>query len=132
MFNLGIVLLLVAAVLWLLMGVKYLSREMFMPYHAAVVGRSRSDLEGGTQAVMPGMLRVIGGGFASLVWRCYGSVLRCIRAPTGPLRAILSISTTALSPLLYVTLTLRSIQPAAAKTPVRECVGGLVLTVAGV
>jgi hypothetical protein len=131
MFNLGIVLLLFAAVLWLVMGVKYWRRTTFMTYQAAVVGKSWSELDSGTQAVMLGMLRVIGGGFAgiglALLWLCLALYQGAHWAPW----AILSISATTLGPLLYVTLTLRSVQPAA-NPPVREIVGGAVLTVAGV
>jgi hypothetical protein len=44
-------------------GLLYLGTPKFMPYHAAAIGLSWSELSSGTQALILALLRVAGGGY---------------------------------------------------------------------
>ncbi|HEY2337940.1 MAG TPA: hypothetical protein VGI18_11300, partial [Burkholderiales bacterium] len=64
--------LVLAAVLALAFGARYVSTKTFMPYHAAVLGKSWPVLEPRLQIIILGMLKVAGGGRlgfgVSLLW----------------------------------------------------------------
>src|SRR4051794_8964573 len=108
--SLALLPLVLVALAGLLFGARYMQRDSFLPYHATVAGKPWSEFEPGVQVVILGMLRAIGGGFATLgmtlLWLClalHG------RAPWAPF-AILTISAIALGPMLYVALKLRTFQ----------------------
>jgi hypothetical protein len=120
---------LLAALVSIFFGVRYLLTNEFMPYHAAVAGKSWSQLELGVRTAMLGMLKIVGGGFIT-----YGLALLWLLTPLyhGELWApwaVLSITATALVPTLYVTVTLRRFEPKA-KTPVVPTVIVLALVLA--
>jgi uncharacterized protein YjeT (DUF2065 family) len=131
MLNLALVPLLLVALAVILFGVRYMRREAFLPYHAAVAGKSWSELDAGVQRIVLGMLRIIGGGFAtfgvSLLWLCFALHEGVRWAPW----AILTVSATVLVPMLYVAIQLRSFRPDA-QTPVRPTLVMMALIVLGV
>ena len=131
MLDLALAPLLIAAFAITLFGVRYMRRQAFLPYHGAVAGKSWSELDPGIQAVILGMLKIIGGGFitlgVSLLWLCFALHEGVRWAPW----AILTISGVALVPMLYVALALRSFQ-ADAETPVMPTVVLMALIVVGV
>ena len=131
MLNLALVPLFIVALAVIVFGVRYMRRDSFMPYHAAVAGKSWSELDAGVQRVVLGMLRIIGGGFATLgvtlLWLCFALHEGARWAPW----AILTVSATALVPMLYVAIQLRSFRPDA-QTPVRPTLVMMALIVLGV
>lgn len=131
MLNLALVPLLLVALASLVFGVRYMRRDAFLLYHATVAGKSWSQLDRGVQVIILGMLRIIGGGFATLgvtiVWLCFALHEGVRWAPW----AILTISAVALGPMLYVALKLRAFEPAA-KTSVVPILAMMVLIVVGV
>ena len=74
MLNLALAAVLLVALAGIVFGVRYMRREAFLPYHAAVAGKSWAGLDPGVQVVILGMLKIIGGGFATLgvtlLWLC--------------------------------------------------------------
>jgi len=67
-----IALLIVFAAAVMSVGVRYLLAPEFMPYHAEVVGKSWSQLDPRIQAIILGLLKIVGAGFfacgVSLFW----------------------------------------------------------------
>jgi hypothetical protein len=56
----------VAALLALAVGVRYLLRREFMPYHATAAGAAWSDLAPGLRVLILALIRGVGGGFLAL------------------------------------------------------------------
>ncbi len=131
MLDLALTAVLLVALAGIVFGVRYMRRDAFLPYHAAVAGKSWSELDPGVQIIILGMLKTIGGGFATLgvtlLWLCFALYGSARWAPW----AILTISAAALGPMLYVAIKLRSFRPEA-QTPVRPTVAMMVLIVVGV
>ncbi|SRR5258708_969946 len=131
MLNLALAAVLLVALAGIVFGVRYMRRDAFLPYHAAVAGKSWAELDPGVQVIILGMLRIIGGGFATLgvtlLWLCFALHEGVHWAPW----AILTISAAALVPMLYVAIKLRSFRPDA-QTPVRPTLAMMVLIVVGV
>ena len=131
MLNLALAAVLLVAFGAILFGVRYMRREAYLPYHAAVAGKSFSELDPGIQVIILGMLKIIGGGFATLgvalLWLCFALHEGARWAPW----AILTISAVALGPMLYVAITLRTFRPDA-QTPVRPTLAMMVLILVGV
>jgi hypothetical protein len=131
MLNLALAAVLLVAFAGIVFGVRYMRRDAFLPYHAAVAGRSWAELDPGVQVVILGMLRIIGGGFVTLgvtlLWLCLALHEGARWAPW----AILTISAAALGPMLHVAIKLRSFRPDA-QTPVRPTLAMVVLIVFGV
>ncbi|MGD2046386.1 MAG: hypothetical protein PVJ80_06330 [Gemmatimonadota bacterium] len=50
----------------LVLGAIYWSRDSFMPYHAAALGRDWGELEPATQALLKALMEVAGGGWLAL------------------------------------------------------------------
>ena len=106
-----------SAAIALLFGLRYLLTRAFMPYHAQVAGRAWEQLEPGLQAIILGMLRIVGGGFLAAGLVTFWLLLPMSQGQRwAPWAALTVVLATAL-PSLYVTLWLRRIQPAA-RTPV--------------
>jgi hypothetical protein len=126
----AIVLLAIAVVLGLVIGTRYLFAAEFMPYQAAVLGKSWAELDPRLQAVILAMLRVVGGGFVGLAlaiaWLCWPLYHGARWAPW----AIITIAAVMLAPALYSTLALRRVEPAA-KTPLLPTVIAMALIAAG-
>jgi hypothetical protein len=119
-----------AGLIAILFGIKYSLAREFMPYHATVAGRSWDQLEPGVQAIILGMYRIMGGGFIT-----YGAALLWLLKPMDDLErwaplAALTITVTALVPVLFVTLWLRHVQPAA-RTPFMPAAVVFILAVTG-
>ena len=83
MLNLALAAVLLVALGGIVFGVRYMRREAFLPYHAEVAGKSWEEIDPGIQVVILGMLRIIGGGFATLGVTLLGCVLRFAAARTG-------------------------------------------------
>jgi hypothetical protein len=131
MAKIPLILLLLAALLPLAFGFRYLRTREFMPYHAAAASTNWDELGLGVQTIILGMLRIVGGGLIS-----YGIALLWLLLPLGrgepwAVWAILTISLAWIGPTLYVTLMLRKFQPKA-NTPVVPTLACLVLVLAGV
>ena len=131
MLNLALAAVLLVALGGILFGVRYMRREAYLPYHAAVAGKSWNELDPGVQVIILGMLKIVGAGFATLgvtlLWLCFALHEGARWAPW----AILTISAVELGPMLYVAMRLRAFRPDA-QTPVRPTLAMMVLIVAGV
>jgi hypothetical protein len=131
MHNLALAAVLLVALGGIVFGVRYMRREAFLPYHAEVAGKSWEEIDPGIQVVILGMLKIIGGGFATLgvtlLWLCLALRGGAHWAPW----AILTISAVALVPMLYVAVKLRAFRPDA-HTPVRPVLAMMLLIVVGV
>jgi len=115
--KLPLVPLLLAALVSIFFGIRYLLTKEFMPYHAVVSGKSWSQLELGVQTAILGMLKILGGGFITYGLALLWLLLPLNRGELWATWAALSITATTLVPTLYVTIMLRRFQPKA-KTPV--------------
>ena len=124
----ALVSLVLAAVLALGFGARYVLTKAFMPYHAAVLGKSWSVLEPRLQIIILGMLKVAGGGLLgyglSLLWL----LLPLQRGEVWAAWAALAVSLAVVGPILYVVVSLRRIEPSA-KTPVVPVLVVLVLVI---
>jgi hypothetical protein len=131
MLNLALAAVLLVALGAILFGVRYMRREAYLPYHAAVAGKSFSELDPGVQVVILGMLKIIGGGFATLgvalLWLCFALHEGARWAPW----AIPTVSAAALGPMLHVAVKLRTFRPGA-QTPVGPTLAMMTLIVIGV
>jgi hypothetical protein len=124
------VLLALAAAISILFGVRYYLAREFMPYHAIVAGRTWLELDAGVRTIILGMLKIVGGGFAG-----YGVALLWLLIPLRQAQAwapwaVLTVTAAVLLPVLYVTVWLRRVEPAA-KTPILPAVVVLALAVVG-
>ena len=131
MLNLALAAVLLVALAGIVFGVRYMRRDAFMPYHAAVAGTSWAELDPGVQAVILGMLKVIGGGFVTLGVTLLWLSLALHEGARWAPWAILTISAAALGPMLYAAIGLRAFRPDA-QTPVRPTLAMIVLIVVGV
>jgi hypothetical protein len=117
-----------AALLALAFGARYVLTKAFMPYHAAVLGKSWPALEPRLQGIILGMLKVAGGGLLgyglSLLWL----LLPLQRGEVWAAWAALTISLAVVGPILYVVVSLRRIEPSA-KTPIVPTLVVLVLVI---
>jgi hypothetical protein len=130
MSTLPLALLAMAGLISIFFGIRYFRAREFMPYHAVVAGKPWAELEPGVQAIILGMLKIIGGGFTA-----YGLALLWLLLPLSARQpwarwAALTITAASLLPTLYVTVALGRFAPAA-RTPVLPAVVVLALAVAG-
>ena len=109
--------MLLAALVSVFFGIRYLLTKEFMPYHAAVSGKAWSQLELGTQTAILGMLKIAGGGFITYGLALLWLLLPLNRGEFWAAWAVLSISAATLGPTLHVTIMLRRFEPRA-RTPV--------------
>jgi len=126
-----LILLLLAALLAIYFGVRYLSTQEFMPYHAVVSGKSWAQLEPGVQTIILGMLTIIGGGFISFGAAVLWLFVPLHRGDGWSRWALLTITAASIVPTLYVTVALRRYAPQA-DTPVGPAALVLALMVVGV
>ena len=80
MLYFAVALLLLVVILGLVLGLKYLLATSFTTYHAQVVGKPWEQLEPRVQAIIVGMLRVIGGAFLG----CMPGALPTTASMTSP------------------------------------------------
>ena len=129
MIGLELALVVVAALISIAFGIRYIVSSQYMPYHAVVAGRSWSELEPGIQTVIRGLFKVAAAGFlgfgVSLLWLLIPLHSRAAWAPW----AVLSITVVSVAPTLHVTLWLRRHAPSA-RTPVIPAAGVLAIGVA--
>jgi hypothetical protein len=125
------VLLLLAALLAIYFGVRYLGTQEFMPYHAVVAGKSWAQLEPGVQTIILGMLTIIGGGFISYGCAVLWLFVPLNRGEAWSRWAILTLTAASIVPTLYVTIALRRFAPQA-ETPVAPAALVLALMIIGV
>lgn len=122
----ALVSLLLASVLALVFGARYVLTRTFMPYHAAVLAKSWPVLEPRLQIIILGMLKVAGGGLLgyglSLLWL----LLPLQRGEAWAAWAALTVSLAVVGPILYVVVWLRRIEPRA-RTPIVPTLVVLVL-----
>lgn len=128
--TLPLALLSLAALLSVFFGVRYSLAKEFMPYHAVVAGQLWSQLSTGLQTVIRGMLRIIGGGLTTYGLALLWLLLPLSRHESWASWAALSITLVAVTPTLFVTITLRRFEPLA-RTPVIPAAIVLVLAVVG-
>jgi hypothetical protein len=123
--------LLLAALVSVFFGIRYLLSREYMPYHAVVTGKPWSQLEPGVQTAILGMLRIVGGGILAYGLALLWLLLPLNRGEPWAAWAALTISAAILVPTLYVTVMLRRFQPKA-KTPIIPTAIVLALVLAGV
>jgi hypothetical protein len=130
MLKLSSIPILLAALVLIAFGVRYLFTRQFMGYHAAVTGKSWPDIDLRMQIAILGMLRICGAGFLT-----YGIVLLWLLLPLSrgeswAAWATLSSAVIMLVPILYITIWLRRFEPKA-RTPVLAPLVVLLLVLAG-
>lgn len=125
------VLLLLAALLAIFFGIRDLTSQEFMPYHAVVAGKPWAQLEPGVQIIILGMLTIIGGGFISYGCGVLWLFLPLNRGEAWARWAILTLTAASIVPTLYVTVMLRRFAPQA-ETPVGPAALVLALILIGV
>jgi hypothetical protein len=126
-----LLLLLLAALLPMAFGIRYLRTKAFMPYHAVVAGTSWAELGPGVQTIVLGMLRIVGGGLLTYGIALLWLLLPLSRGEPWAVWAILTISAATIGPTLYVTIMLRKFQPKA-NTPIVPTLVSLALVLAGI
>lgn len=131
MLKLSLVPLLLAALVSVFFGIRYLLTREYMPYHAVVTGKAWSQLEPGVQTAIRGMLRIVGGGILAYGLALLWLLLPLNRGEPWAAWAALTISAAILLPTLYVTVMLRRFQPNA-KTPIVPTAVVIALVLAGV
>lgn len=122
----ALVALVLAALLALVFGARYVLTKAFMPYHGAVLGKSWAVLEPRLQIIILGMLRVAGGGLlgygVALLWL----LLPLQRGEVWAAWAALTVTLAVVAPILYVVVSLRRIEPSAG-TPIGPTLAVLAL-----
>jgi hypothetical protein len=86
----------------------YLFRAEFMPYHAAAVGKSWTELDGSMRILILGFLRVVGGGWlATFLALAILLFIPFRRGEVWARWAILLVGSAAAGPTLYATLLIK-------------------------
>jgi hypothetical protein len=121
MKTLAIVLLAVAALGAVAFGTQYLTASEFTPVHAYIAGKSWQQVEPHMQALILGMIKVMGAGYlgggAALLCLAY----RVAKGDRWPMWGAPLIAGAVWGPTLYVTLWMREVRPGA-ETPVAAIV----------
>lgn len=131
MRKIGLALLLLAGIASIAAGIRYFIADEFMPYHAIVAGRAWSQIEPGTQTIVLGMLKIVGGGFLSCGVALLWLYVPLRRDEAWARWAALSIAAAVWLPTQYVTLVLKS-AATAAQPPIIPTAVILVLVIAAV
>jgi hypothetical protein len=122
----GLALLLLAGIASLGAGIRYLFASEFMAYHAIVAGKSWSQIEPGTQTIVLGMLKIVGGGFLSCGVALLWLFVPLRREEAWARWAALSIASAMWIPTQYVTFVLKG-AAASAQPPIIPTAAILVL-----
>ena len=117
MLKLAIVLILLVSATSVAFGLRYLLTKEYMPYHAQVSQSSWAEIPTRLQAVILGMLKVVAAGLIALGIAVGWLTLPLSRGESWATWAILSVVLVNGLITIYVTVTLRKIEPTA-KTPV--------------
>ena len=115
--KISIVLIVLAGIFCVIGGFKYLIASEFTTYHAAVVGKTWSQIDPGIQAIIFGMLKIIGSGFMATGLSLLFLIIPILKNERWAFWAVLIITLMHWVPVQYVTIYLRSISPDA-QTPV--------------
>jgi hypothetical protein len=121
---------LVAAILSIGASLRYLTATEFMPYHAVVSGQVWSALSSGTQTIIVGMLRIIGGGFLGCGIALAALSFGIAKGQRWASWASLMTGCAVWIPTLLVTLMLKSAAPSA-QPPIVPSAAILALVVLG-
>ncbi len=113
MRKLGLGLLLLAGVISIGAGTRYLFASEFMPYHAVVAGKTWSQLDPGVQIIILGMLKILGAGFAACGVALLWLLVPLGRNETWARWAALTVAATVWIPTQYVTFVLKAAAPLA-------------------
>lgn len=117
MRRLALVLMVIAAVGAIGTGIRYALAPEFMPYHAVLAGKPWGQLDPGVQAIVLGMMKIMGAGFAAFGVALLAFAWGGVHGERWPALAA-AVSTLVIgAPTLYVTLFLRTVNPRA-ETPV--------------
>ncbi len=93
----------------MIFGIIYLVRSQFMPYHQEALGKPWEELDHRLQAILLGLMRVVGGGFLATGLSVAILLLIPFRAgETWSRIAIPSIGLVFALPTLYATIFIRS------------------------
>jgi hypothetical protein len=130
MRKLALALIVLAAVGAAAVGARYSMATEFMPYHAVVAGKSWSQLEPGVQAIVLGMLRILGASFIAFAIALLAFAWGGWRGDRWPAVGAALSGLVLAVPTLYVTLHLRTLNPRA-ETPVGLTAILLALILAG-
>ena len=117
MLKFAIVLILLVSATSVAFGLRYLLTKEYMPYHAQVSQSSWAEIPTRLQAVILGMLKVVAAGLIALGIALGWLTLPLSRGESWATWAILSVVLVNGLITIYVTVTLRKIEPTA-KTPV--------------
>ena len=117
MLKLAIILILLVSATSVAFGLRYLLTKEYMPYHAQVSQSSWAEIPTRLQAVILGMLKVVAAGLIALGIALGWLTLPLSRGESWATWAILSVVLVNGLITIYVTVTLRKIEPTA-KTPV--------------
>jgi hypothetical protein len=117
MRKLYLLLIFVAGVAAIGTGFRYMLTSEFMPYHSEAVGKDWSALEPGVQAIVLGLLRIVGGAFIAFGITALWMLVPLKAGVRYSRLALLTITISLWGPTLYVTLAVRAFAPNA-QTPV--------------
>jgi hypothetical protein len=126
MLKLAIVLILLVSATSVAFGLRYLLTKEYMPYHAQVSQSSWAEIPTRLQAVILGMLKVVAAGLIALGIALGWLTLPLSRGESWATWAILSVVLVNGLITIYVTVTLRKVEPTA-KTPVAAAATSLAL-----
>ena len=126
MLKLAIVLILLVSATSVAFGLRYLLTKEYMPYHAQVSQSSWAEIPTRLQAVILGMLKVVAAGLIALGIALGWLTLPLSRGESWATWAILSVVLVNGFITVYVTVTLRKVEPTA-KTPVAAAATGVLL-----
>ena len=126
MLKLAIVLILLVSATFVAFGLRYLLTKEYMPYHAQVSQSSWAEIPTRLQAVILGMLKVVAAGLIALGIALSWLTLPLSRGESWATWAILSVVLVDGLITIYVTVTLRKVEPTA-KTPVAAAASSVAL-----
>jgi hypothetical protein len=126
MLKLAIVLILLVSATFVAFGLRYLLTKEYMPYHAQVSQSSWAEIPTRLQAVILGMLKVVAAGLIALGIALSWLTLPLSRGESWATWAILSVVLVNGLITIYVTVTLRKVEPTA-KTPVAAAASSVAL-----
>lgn len=126
MLKFAVAIILLVSVTSIAFGLRYLFAKEYMSYHAELTQWSWNEIPQRLQAVILGMLKIVAAGMLALGMALAWLTLPLSRGEPWAAWAILSVISVNGLISIYVTITLRKIEPTA-KTNVAAAVSGVVL-----
>jgi hypothetical protein len=117
MRKLALVLLALSGIGCVVVGARYALATEFMPYHAVLAGKPWAELEPGVQAIVLGMMKIMGSAIAACGLALLAFAWAGNAGARWPAVAAAVVGSVVGAPTLYVTLFLRTVNPRA-ETPV--------------